>query len=131
MMLTIRISSFSYKKGIPADPTGNGGGFVFDCRGIHNPGRYDAYKSLNGKDQQVIDFFMQKTKIDSFINDVFSVVKYNIENYIKRDFESLIINFGCTGGQHRSVYCAENIAKKIKNKYPVNIIVSHVEQGDI
>lgn len=130
-MLTIRINSFSYKKGIPADPTGNGGGFVFDCRGIHNPGRYEQYKMLHGKNQEVIDFFKQNTEIDNFVNDAFNVVKYNIENYIERKFESLVINFGCTGGQHRSVYSAETIAKKITEKYRVKIIITHIEQGDI
>lgn len=128
-MLTIRINSFSYKNNIPQDPTGNGGGFVIDCRGIHNPGRYEEYKTKTGRDSEVIEFFVKNTTIDEFINTVFSLVSFNIKDYLERDFDSLIINFGCTGGQHRSVYCADQIAKKIKADYPVSIILNHIEQG--
>ncbi len=128
-MLTIRLSSFSYKKGIPEDKSGNGGGFVFDCRGIHNPGRYEEYKTKTGRDSEVIDFFLQNTEIDEFINIAFKLVSFNIKDYIKRDFESLMISFGCTGGQHRSVYCADKLADRIKSEFQVNIILKHIEQG--
>ncbi len=128
-IFTIRINSFSYKKNIPEDATNHGGGFVFDCRGIHNPGRYPEYQNKTGQDTEVIEFFRKNTKIDDFIKDVYKIVEYNIKDYLERDFKSLMINFGCTGGQHRSVYCAEEIAKKIKQNYPVKIILNHIERG--
>jgi aminoglycoside/choline kinase family phosphotransferase len=126
---TITITSFSYKKGIPDDYSGNGGGFVFDCRGVLNPGRYPEYKSLTGRDKEVIDFFKEKTDIDSFIDNIIKVIAPTIDNYIQRNFNSLMISFGCTGGQHRSVYCAENITRYLKNNYNVNIVLVHREQN--
>jgi aminoglycoside/choline kinase family phosphotransferase len=126
--LTIRIQSFSYKRGIPEDPSGNGGGFVFDCRFIHNPGRYQPYKKLTGRDEAVIDFFKEKSTIDQFVKKVEAIVDEAVETYIERGFASLCINFGCTGGQHRSVYSADYIAKHLEGKYPVDIILHHREQ---
>ena len=127
--LTVTVTSFSYKKtGYPADDTDNGGGFVFDCRFIHNPGRYEAYKKLTGRDEAVITFFKNESEIDEFLMRVYSIVDPAIENYIERDFQHLTINFGCTGGQHRSVYCADAMAKHINEKYGVRVVLHHIEQ---
>ena len=126
--LTVRISSFSYKKGIPADPSGNGGGFVFDCRAIHNPGRYPEYKLLTGKDLQVQQFLEEKSTMADFLAPVFSLVSHSVEVYSSRGFSHLCVSFGCTGGQHRSVYAAEKLAEYLKNNYPVTVVLQHVEQ---
>ncbi len=126
--LTVRISSFSYKKGIPHDPSGNGGGFVFDCRGIHNPGRYLEYKHLTGKDPQVQLFLEEKSTIAGFMTSVISLVSQSVEVYLSRGFSHLCVSFGCTGGQHRSVYAAEKLAEYLKNNYPVTVVLQHVEQ---
>ena len=126
--LTVRISSFSYKKGIPHDPSGNGGGFVFDCRAIHNPGRYLEYKHLTGKDSQVQTFLEEKSTIASFMASVISLVSQSVEVYSSRGFSHLCVSFGCTGGQHRSVYAAEKLAEYLKNNYPVTVVLQHVEQ---
>lgn len=128
-MLNINIRSFSYKRGIPNDPSGNGGGFVFDCRGILNPGRLVKYKTLTGKDKEVIEFLENQTRIGEFLNGVFQLVDLTIEDYLNRDFTNLEINFGCTGGQHRSVYSAEQTAKHIQEKFTaIQIHINHIEQ---
>lgn len=126
--LTVRVQSFSYKNGIPPDPSGNGGGFVFDCRFLHNPGRYQPYKKLTGRDVPVIEFLQKDSTIDAFIAQIKPVLAEAIENYIDRGFASLCINFGCTGGQHRSVYSADAIAKFIQDNYSVNLLLHHREQ---
>jgi len=126
--LVVIINSFSYKKNIPADENGNGGGFVFDCRGLLNPGRFDEFKTLTGKDKKVIDFLEQRTRINEFLNAVYDMIDISVEDYIKRGFSNLMINFGCTGGQHRSVYAAEQTAKHLKNKYKVKVIVQHLNE---
>lgn len=127
--LTVTVMSFSYKKGIPYDPTGNGGGFVFDCRAIHNPGRYDEYKTKTGKDQEVIDFFANEPEMAEFVELSQKMVKMSIEKYLKRGFKNLSVLFGCTGGQHRSVYSAEKMADFIRANYPEVIVdLSHREQ---
>lgn len=126
--LVVEINSFSYKRGIPEEHSGNGGGFVFDCRGLHNPGRYEAYKQLNGKDKPVIEFLETQSRVKEFLEHIWQTIDISIENYLQRDFEHLQINFGCTGGQHRSVYCAEQTARYIQEKYKVKVIVRHIER---
>jgi aminoglycoside/choline kinase family phosphotransferase len=128
--LLVKVKSFSYKKsGIPKDETENGGGFVFDCRGILNPGRFEPYKQLTGRDKEVQDFLEQQTVMPDFLNNIYNIVDISVEDYIKRGFESLAINFGCTGGQHRSVYAAEQVARHLRNKYKAKVELEHVEQG--
>ena len=131
--LKIEIHSFSYKKGgIPKDNSGNGGGFAFDCRGILNPGRVEEYKQQPGCDIGVQDYLETKTEMPKFLELVKNMVSINIDNYLGRGFENLQINFGCTGGQHRSVYCAEKIASFIKEKYPqVEVSLNHDEQPQL
>jgi len=126
--LIVTINSFSFKRFIPVDPTENGGGFVFDMRGIHNPGRYEEYKRLSGLDKPVKDFLEQQTKMPVFLNSVFTIVDISVTDYIQRDFASLMINFGCTGGQHRSVYAAEALARHLKNKFKVKIELQHINK---
>lgn len=128
--LVVNIKSFSYKKGYPADDTGNGGGFVFDCRGILNPGRFEEFKYLTGRDKEVKDFLEQKTKMPQFLNSVCDIVDISVEDYIKRDFQNLTVSFGCTGGQHRSVYAADALARHLKNKFGVKVTVHHLIQEE-
>lgn len=126
--LIVYINSFSYRKGIPQDISGNGGGFVFDCRGLHNPGRYEEYKKMTGRDKSVQDFLEQKTKMTDFLNSIYSIVDISVEDYIKRGFRDLQISFGCTGGQHRSVFAADSLARHLRNKFKVKVELNHVEQ---
>lgn len=124
--LVVSINSFSFiRTGYPIDETKNGGGFVFDMRGILNPGRFEEYKYLSGFDKKVKDFLEQQTKMPEFLNGVYSIVDISVEDYIKRGFEHLAVNFGCTGGQHRSVYAAEALARHLRNKFKVNIVLKH------
>ncbi|MDE7438794.1 MAG: phosphotransferase [Muribaculaceae bacterium] len=116
--LTVTVFSFSYKKGYPADFSGNGGGFMFDCRGMHNPGRYDEYKPLTGRDKAVIDFLEERGEVQSFTERAVEMVSPTVQRYLQRDFNSLQIGFGCTGGRHRSVYCAETVAKMLAQEFP-------------
>ncbi|HXB28582.1 MAG TPA: RNase adapter RapZ [Puia sp.] len=126
--LIVHINSFSYKKSIPADESKNGGGFVFDCRAILNPGRIEAFKSKTGRDKEVKDFLEQQTKMPEYLNSVFDLVDISVEDYINRGFKSLMVNFGCTGGQHRSVYAADSLSRHLKNKFGVSVEVHHIEQ---
>ncbi len=126
--LKITITSFSYKHGIPPDHSGNGGGFVFDCRALPNPGRINKYKTLNGKDKAVIDYLEKYDEVDSFIDHAANMVQQSINVYTHRHFTSLQINFGCTGGQHRSVYCAEKLTKRLYRYNDVKIEMRHREQ---
>ena len=131
--LKVEIHSFSYKKGgIPKDNSGNGGGFVFDCRGILNPGRIEEYKIQTGNDVAVQDYLEEKTQMPNFLSAIKSIVSINIEDYLARGFENLQINFGCTGGQHRSVYSAIKISEFIKEKYPEDeLVINHDEQPQL
>lgn len=124
--LIVKVSSFSYRNGgIPADETENGGGFVFDCRGILNPGRVEQMKTQTGRDKEVKDFLEQQTRMPEFLNSVFDIVDTTVEEYIRRGFGSLMVSFGCTGGQHRSVYAADAMARHLKNKFKVKIELRH------
>ena len=127
--LEVKVYSFSFKKGIPQDLSGNGGGYVFDCRSIHNPGRYEPYKKLTGRDKPVIDFLEEDGEITGFLEHVYGVVDPHVETFSSRGFTSLMVSFGCTGGQHRSVYCAEHLAHHLADKYPhVRVRLIHREQ---
>jgi aminoglycoside/choline kinase family phosphotransferase len=128
--LTVKVCSFSYRNGIPADDSGNGGGFVFDCRGILNPGRIEAMKTRTGRDKDVKDYLEQQTKMQEFLNSVFDIVDISVEDYIKRGFEYLTVSFGCTGGQHRSVYAADALARHLRNKFKVKIDLKHCVQDE-
>lgn len=127
--LEVKVSSFSFKKGVPADDSGNGGGYVFDCRGFDNPGRYEEYRNLTGRDTEVIKFLEGTSGVASFLDHVRGLVDSHIEEFIRRGFTHLEICFGCTGGQHRSVYCAEKTARHIIEKYNVKVRLVHREQG--
>ena len=127
-MLTVKINSFSYKKsGIPIDNTSNGGCYVFDCRFIYNPGRKPEFKDLTGLDEKVINFLDKDDIMQNFLEKVSDIVDMAIEDYLERNFTNLMVNFGCTGGQHRSVYSAEKLKTHLIDKYnlKINVIVSH------
>jgi len=124
--LCVNVSSFSYKRGIPTDYTGYGGGFVFDCRCLPNPGRDPDYKNKTGFDKEVCLYLENEPDVDIFVNNVYAMVKQAVNNYLERRFKSLSINFGCTGGQHRSVYLAERLGKYL-GKFPVQIKIKHIE----
>lgn len=127
--LTVKVFSFSYKKGIPQDTSGNGGGYVFDCRSTHNPGRYEPYKKLTGLDKPVIDFLEDDGEISVFLESVYKLADAHVARYIERGFTSLMFSFGCTGGQHRSVYSAQHLAEHISNKFGIEVVLNHREQG--
>ena len=127
--LVVRVYSFAFKKGIPADNTGNGGGYVFDCRSTHNPGRYEEYKPLTGLDQPVIDFLESDGEILTFLQSVYKLVDFHVERFISRGFTDMQINFGCTGGKHRSVYCAQHTAQHLNEKYGIEVHIIHRERN--
>ncbi|MCI9607735.1 MAG: phosphotransferase [Muribaculaceae bacterium] len=126
--LTVTVSSFSYKLGWPEDNSGNGGGFVFDCRALHNPGCYERYRQLTGMDSPVIEFLDAEPEVAKFLESVYSLVDASVERYISRGFTSLSVAFGCTGGRHRSVYCAEHLAAHLAAKYRITVELKHREQ---
>ena len=127
--LVVRIYSFSYKKGIPEDTSGNGGGYVFDCRSTHNPGRYEPYKKFTGLDECVIKFLEDDGEILTFLESVYRLADAHVQRYIERGFTSLMFSFGCTGGQHRSVYSAQHLAEHISKKFGVEVRLCHREQN--
>ena len=127
--LVVRIFSFSYKKGIPADESGNGGGYVFDCRSTHNPGRYEPYKHLTGLDAPVIRFLEENGEITVFLESVLRLADAHVARYIERGFTDLMFSFGCTGGQHRSVYSAQHLAEHLSRKFGIEVRLVHREQG--
>ena len=127
--LTVTLNSFSFKKGYPDDFSGNGGGFVFDCRALPNPGREPQFKTKTGRDWEVVEYLMEKPQTHVFLDHVKGIVGQSIDNYLERHFSNLMVSFGCTGGQHRSVFFAQSIADWIKATYPtVNVKVNHIEQ---
>ena len=127
--LTVRVMSFAYKKGIPNDASGNGGGFVFDCRAVNNPGKYDRYKPYIGLDQPVIKFLEDDGEILTYLEHAYSLVDASVKRYIERGFTNLMVCFGCTGGQHRSVYCAQHMAEHINKTFNVKVELIHREQN--
>jgi hypothetical protein len=127
--LVVRVYSFSYKKGIPADGSGNGGGFVFDCRAINNPGKYERYQYFTGMDKPVIDFLEEDGEILPFLDEAYQMVDFSVKRYMDRGFQNLMVSFGCTGGQHRSVYSAEKMAEHINQKFGVEVQLIHREQN--
>ena len=127
--LTVDVVSFSYKRGIPDDTSGNGGGFVFDCRAIHNPGRYEPYKKLTGMDEPVIKFLETESNIAEFLENAYAMVDNMVDTYMKRGFTHIQICCGCTGGQHRSVYSAEHIARHVADRFGVRVVVNHMMQN--
>jgi len=130
--LTVRVMSFSYLKGgIPEDNSGNGGGFVFDCRAMHNPGRYEQYKGLTGADAPVIEFLESKGEVQKYLENVYGLVDPAVSNYVERGFCNLMVAFGCTGGQHRSLYCANHLADHLKDKFGdrIHVVIEHREQN--
>ena len=127
--LVVRVFSFSYGKGIPEDESGNGGGYVFDCRSTHNPGRYEPYKQLTGLDEPVIRFLEDDGEILTFLDSVYKLADAHVRRYIQRGFTSLMFCFGCTGGQHRSVYSAQHLAEHIHQKFGIEVRICHREQA--
>ena len=127
--LVVRVMSFSYKKGVPADPSGNGGGFVFDCRAVNNPGKYERYTHFTGMDEPVIQFLEEDGEIKPFLDQAYQLVDFSVKRYMDRGFQNLMVSFGCTGGQHRSVYSAEKMAQHINEKFGVEVQLIHREQN--
>ena len=126
--LEVRIFSFSYKKGIPVDTSGNGGGYVFDCRAINNPGKYDHFKHFTGLDKEVIEFLEEDGEVTKFLSHVYELADAHVTRFMERKFTNLMFSFGCTGGQHRSVYCAQHLAEYLAKKYNITVKVYHREQ---
>jgi aminoglycoside/choline kinase family phosphotransferase len=124
--LTVKVFSFSFKNGIPADDSGNGGGFIFDCRALPNPGRFPEYKTVSGREKTVIDFLKKEPEVDVFLNHSFGLVNQSVLKYIERGFTDLLVGFGCTGGQHRSVYCAEEMGSHLREKFNVKVEIEHI-----
>jgi len=125
--LAVRIFSFSFHRGLPKDESGNGGGFVFDGRSVPNPGREDRFKGLTGKDAPVIDYLNQQESVHQYLASVMLLVDASVANYQSRGFKNLMVSFGCTGGQHRSVYLAEQLAKHLRSRNGLEVMVRHVE----
>lgn len=125
--LEVTVYSFAFKKGIPSDTSGNGGGYVFDCRSINNPGKYEHYRQFTGLDKEVISFLEDDGEILVFLDHVYSIVDAHVRRFIERKFTHLQVCFGCTGGQHRSVYSAEHLAKHLASKFDIKVRVVHRE----
>jgi RNase adaptor protein for sRNA GlmZ degradation len=125
--LTVRVFSFSFHQSMPQDNSGNGGGFVFDARSLPNPGREDRFKPLTGKDVPVIDYLNQQESVHQYLAAVLSLVDASVNSYQQRGFKNLMISFGCTGGQHRSVFLAEQLARRLRLRNGVDVVVRHLE----
>lgn len=127
--LVVKVTSFAYKKGIPEDPSGNGGGYVFDCRAVNNPGKYERYKPFTGLDEPVIRFLEEDGEITQFLTHVYALVDASVKRYMERGFTSLSVCFGCTGGQHRSVYSAQHLAEHLNQQFGIQVNLVHREQN--
>lgn len=127
--LEVRVYSFAYKKGVPDDQSGNGGGYVFDCRAINNPGKYERYNNVTGLDEPVIKFLEEDGEIVTFLDTLYPLIDQHVKRYQERNFTNLMISFGCTGGQHRSVYAAQRMAEHISGKFGVKVSLIHREQN--
>jgi len=125
--LTVRVFSFSFHCGLPKDESGHGGGFVFDGRSLPNPGREERFRALTGKDAPVIEYLNQQQSVHQFLASVMSLVDASVSEYQRRGFKNLMVSFGCTGGQHRSVYLAEQVAKRLRERNGVEVVVKHRE----
>jgi RNase adaptor protein for sRNA GlmZ degradation len=125
--LTVRVCSFSFHDGLPKDESGNGGGFVFDARSLPNPGRQERFKALTGKDSPVIDYLVEQESVHRYFSNVIALVDASVGNYQQRGFKNLMVAFGCTGGRHRSVYLAEQLAKHLRHQAGVQVVVQHLE----
>ena len=127
--LEVRVVSFAYKKGIPSDPSGNGGGYVFDCRAINNPGKFERFNNVTGLDEPVIEFLKEDGEMDVYLESIYKLVDSHVKRYMDRSFTNLMVSFGCTGGQHRSVYASQNVAEHISEKFGVKVSLIHREQN--
>ncbi len=125
--LTVLITSFSFHRGLPEDESGNGGGFVFDARSLPNPGREDRFKPITGRDAPVIEYLEQQDSVHKYFANVVALVDASIDNYLQRGFRNLMVSFGCTGGQHRSVYLAEQMAKHLRGRTDLHVVLRHRE----
>ena len=125
--LAVRIYSFSYNRGLPRDLSGHGGGFVFDCRALPNPGREERFRSFTGRDNEVVEFLESKPEVQVFLDQAFKLVEQSVKEYGSRDFKHLVVSFGCTGGQHRSVYCAERLAESLRKSLNIKTLIVHRE----
>ncbi len=129
--LLVSINSFSYRRGVPYDPTGHGGGFVFDCRLLPNPGRQEIYRQLTGKDEAVADYLKKEPEVHAFIENVGKIVQQSVSSYKAGGYDHLQVNFGCTGGRHRSVYCAEHLAAFLGSEKNIEIVLKHHELANL
>ncbi|MCD7713663.1 MAG: phosphotransferase [Prevotella sp.] len=127
--LSVRIVSFAYKNGIPGDDSGNGGGYVFDCRAANNPGRHPEFRTMTGRDEPVIRFIEADGELPRFLKNIYPIAEAHVARWLERGFTDLLICFGCTGGRHRSVYAAEHLARRLNEKFGVEIKLCHREQG--
>ena len=127
--LTVKVMSFAYKKGIPDDTSGNGGGYVFDCRAVNNPGKYERFKPFTGLDKNVIEYLENDGEILTFLDHCYELVDASVARYIERGFTNLMVCFGCTGGRHRSVYSAQHMAEHLNEKFNIKVELVHREQN--
>ncbi|HEV8676155.1 MAG TPA: RNase adapter RapZ [Methylomirabilota bacterium] len=127
LKLTVRVQSFSYRSGVPTDEKGHGGGYVFDCRALPNPGQFERFSRVDGRNPDVIAFLEQEPAVQRFLAHVYGLVDQAVETYQSRNFTDLLVAFGCTGGHHRSIYCAEELARHLRERYDVDVEVRHLE----
>ena len=125
--LTVTISSFSFHRTAPQDESGNGGGFVFDARSLPNPGREERFKALTGQDAPVIEYLNNQESVHKYLASAMALVDASVNEYQHRGFKNLMVSFGCTGGQHRSVYLAEEVAKRLRGRRGVEVVLRHIE----